>query len=443
VQVINTATDMIVASIPVGDGPVKMWTAHNGEHVFVSCNFADQVYMINTSTLAVVHVFDVGVQPRNVCTSPDDSRLYSADWLSFTMTAYSTLPPYELIATVPVDYWPQAILATPDDKYVLVANFGFDKSYDHCSVIRTDDWQVIARLQTGAGPEDMVSIGDEGQYLYVSNWGQPCCFYAAYDFCCSSTIPDGTATIIAMPDFDAIVPQGTIPDTIPYINSTLAIVPLYAQYSFGMATHPSGEFVYTVNMNSDLMSVIGFEEFQAPITGESCADAVVLTSLNECIESTTTGYTDNYNEECGFDATGAGDKVYKYSPPASISGTFDMCGSCYDTKLYIYEDVCGNFNSGTAIYCNDDYCGVNGWRSYLDEVTLYADHDYYIVIDGYGATDHGDFILCFDVSCTSDLTQDGIINVSDLLILVAGFGSQYDTSFLLLFLADFGQVCEP
>lgn len=117
--------------------------------------------------------FSIPETPRNICTSPDDSKLYIANWNGFSMTAYSTLPPYQILATVPVDYWPQAILASPDDKYVLVANFGFDFSYDHCSVIRTSDWQVIARLQTGAGPEDMVSIGESGQYLYVSNWGRP------------------------------------------------------------------------------------------------------------------------------------------------------------------------------------------------------------------------------------------------------------------------------
>ncbi|MFN0031840.1 MAG: hypothetical protein ACKVOR_06755 [Flavobacteriales bacterium] len=443
VQVINTATDVIIASIPVGDNPVKMWTAHNGEHVFVSCNIDDQVYMISTTALSVVHVFNTGEQPRNICTSPDDSRLYTADWLSFTMSVFSTSPPYELIATVPVDYWPQAIWATPDDKYVLVANFGFDFSYDHCSVIRTADWQVIARLQTGAGPEDMVSIGEDGQYLYVSNWGMPCCFYTAYDFCCSSSPPLGSATIIALPDFDDIVPPGTFPDTIPYINSTLAIVPLNAEYSFGMATHPSGEYVYTVNMNSSTMSVIGFENEESVLPGETCSNPIVLAALTDCIESSTACYTDHYNEACQFTEIGAADKVYSYTPNNSITGTFDMCTSSFDTKVYVYEDACGAYNSGTAIYCNDDYCGVNGWRSYIEEVTLSEGHTYYIVVDGFGSADQGDFQLCFDMACTTDLDHDGLVTFSDFLIFIAGYGIEYDTSTLLLMLADFGQICEP
>jgi YVTN family beta-propeller protein len=443
VDVINTSTDAVITSIPVGNQPTKMWMAHNGLHVFVSCNFSDEVYMINASTLAIVHVFATGDQPRFICTSSNDSRLYVADWLGFTMTAYSTLPPYQLLATVPVDYWPQAIWATPDDKYVLVANFGFDFSYDHCSVIRTSDWQVIARLQTGAGPEDMVSIGDSGQYLYVSNWGQPCCFVTSYDYCCSSTGHEGTASIIALPDFDAIVPQGTIPDPIPYLNYTLTTIPLEGQYSFGMDISPNGDFVYCVNMESNTMSIVGYENSIIPLEGESCENAIVITSLAECVEGETNCYRDDYNESCNFPDTGASDRVYSYTPLVSLNGSVEMCNSGYDTKIYIYEDQCEDFNSGNALYCNDDFCGVNGWRSFIDDVNLQAGHTYYFVVDGYGEADKGTYELCFNFFCSSDYNQDGIISVSDLTIFIGGFGGQNTMSDLLIFLGDFGNTCNP
>ncbi|MEY3399429.1 MAG: hypothetical protein RL220_2023, partial [Bacteroidota bacterium] len=165
VQVINTSTNTIVNSIPVGVNPLKCHLSADGLFLYVSCNGNNTVYKINTSNLTVAHVFPTGSAPRNICTSPDGTKLYVANWSSFTMSVHSTAAPYQLIATVPVDYWPQAIWAQPNGEYVLVANFGFDLTFDHCSVIRTSDWQVIARLQTGAGPEDMVSIGEDGQYL--------------------------------------------------------------------------------------------------------------------------------------------------------------------------------------------------------------------------------------------------------------------------------------
>jgi YVTN family beta-propeller protein len=441
VQVIDTNTDQIIAGIPVGSLPLKMWTSHSGEHVFVSCNFAHQVYMIKVATLTVEHVFHTGLQPRNICTSPDDTRLYTADWMSATMSVFSTLPPYQLIATVPVDYWPQAIYATPDDKYVLVANFGFDFSYDHCSVIRTSDWQVIARLRTGAGPEDMVSIGPNGEYLYVTNWGRPCCFYTAYDLCCSASLNHGTMSIIAMPDFDAIVAPGTLPDPIPYLDFTIATFSLNAEYSFGMATHPSGQYVYAVNMNTNNMSVIGFEQSSITQQGESCEDAIPLATLSDCVENDTSCFYDHHNEACPFGVTGASDLVYSYTPSVTLHGSMEMCTSSFDTKLYIYEDSCGPYSGGTALYCNDDACGQNGWRSSLQNVTLAAGHTYYIVVDGYGPADRGAFQLCFDLWCFSDFNQDGLVGYADLVLLMAGFGIQYDMNALIWFLADYGQVC--
>ena len=442
VQVINTNTHQIIANIPVGAGPLKMWTSHTGEHVFVSCNFAHQVYMIHVATLTVQHVFNTGLQPRNICTSPDDTQLYTADWMSATMSVFSTLPPYELLATVPVDYFPQAIHATPDGKYVLVANFGFDFSYDHCSVIRTSDWEVIARLRTGAGPEDMVSIGPLGEYLYVTNWGRPCCFYTAYDLCCSSSLNHGTVSIIAMPDFDAIVPQGTLPDPIPYLDFTVATRSLNAEYSFGMATHPSGQYVYAVNMNSNNLSVIGFDESPLIQPGESCDNALPLTTLDECVVNSTACFYDNHNEACPFEVTGGADVVYRYTPPMTLQGSMEMCASGFDTKLSIYEDLCGPYGAGTALYCNDDACGPNGWRSSLQDVTLVAGQTYFIIVDGYGPTDKGPFELCFDFSCFSDLNHDGLIGTADLMLLLVGFGTQYNLESLMWFLADHSQTCQ-
>jgi DNA-binding beta-propeller fold protein YncE len=164
-----------------------------------------------------------------------------------------------VIDTVEVDYWPQAIWPTPDGKYILVANFGFDFSFDHISVIRSKDNLVIARLQTGAGPEDMVTLGEDGQYLYVSNWGMPCCFYTTSNLCCSSEVNKGTMTVIALPDFEFWVAPDSVPLVIPYIRSTLTTIPLQGEYSFGMASHPNGRFVFAVNMESNSMSVIGLK----------------------------------------------------------------------------------------------------------------------------------------------------------------------------------------
>jgi hypothetical protein len=60
----------------------------------------------------------------------------------------------------------------------------------------------------------------------------------------------------------------------------------------------------------------------------------------------------------------------------------DLCGSTYDTKLYVYD---AGLN---LIACNDDFyfgepCGM--YVSRVENVTLNAGAAYYIIVDGYGS----------------------------------------------------------
>ncbi|MBP6390531.1 MAG: T9SS type A sorting domain-containing protein [Flavobacteriales bacterium] len=259
VQVIDVASNTVVQQIPISQGPLKMWTAHNGQRVFVSCQSGNAVSVIDANTWQVIATVPVGMHPRNICTSMNDSLLYVADWSSATVSVVD-LVSYQVIDTVAVDYWPQAIWPTPDGKYILAANFGFDFSYDHVSVIRTSDHVVIARLRTGVGTEDILTIGGDGQYLYASNWGMTCCFAPTWDACCSAEVNKGSITVIAMPDFEAWVAPDSIPVEIPYISSTLTTVATQAEYALGMARHPNGRFVFAVNMDSDMLSVVGLRD---------------------------------------------------------------------------------------------------------------------------------------------------------------------------------------
>ena len=271
VQVIDVASNTVVQTIPVSIGPLKMWTAHNGQRVFVSCQNGHTVSVIDANTWQVLATVPVGQHPRNICTSMNDSLLYVADWSGTTVSVVD-LVSYQVVDTIPVDYWPQAIWPTPDGKYILVANFGFDFSYDHISVIRTSDHVVIARLRTGVGTEDILTIGDDGQYLYASNWGMTCCFAPTWDACCSAEVDKGNVTVIAMPDFEAWVAPDSVPLEIPYITSTLTTVATQAEYAFGMARHPNGRFVFAVNMDSNVLSVIGLQDLSTSISSSELND---------------------------------------------------------------------------------------------------------------------------------------------------------------------------
>jgi hypothetical protein len=123
--------------------------------------------------------------------------------------------------------------------------------------------------------------------------------------------------------------------------------------------------------------------------GDSIATATLIPALPYSDSGTTAGYVDDYDEVCSYSGGTAPDVVYKYIATWATTIAIDLCGSSYDTKLYVYDDGLN------LIACNDDFyfdapCGV--YVSRLENVQLNAGTTYYIIVDGYG-TAYGDYVL--------------------------------------------------
>jgi hypothetical protein len=103
--------------------------------------------------------------------------------------------------------------------------------------------------------------------------------------------------------------------------------------------------------------------------GEECATAIVIPSL----PYTDTRNTCLYSNTCGNPAP---DVFYKYtvqSPDEYL--TISLCGSSYDTYLYVWSECCV-----TMLAYNDDYCGLQS------EITRCFDPgDIWIQVDGYSS----------------------------------------------------------
>ncbi|MDG2085075.1 MAG: hypothetical protein P8K66_08975, partial [Planctomycetota bacterium] len=140
--------------------------------------------------------------------------------------------------------------------------------------------------------------------------------------------------------------------------------------------------------------------------GEDCASAIVIGAIPFFDIGDTCGALDDYNESCPFTPTGGRDVVYRFTPGVDITVTIDLCSSDFDTKVYLYTGSCPSIpNSGMYEVCNDDACGVNGWRSQLVDINLLAGVDYFIVVDGYGASDCGSYDLTMSERVPSDLCE--------------------------------------
>ncbi len=117
---------------------------------------------------------------------------------------------------------------------------------------------------------------------------------------------------------------------------------------------------------------------------------------------------DDYDEVCPYDGSTAPDVVYTYLPQEDITVSIDLCGSLYDTKVYVYDEDM-NYVACNDDFYGDDECGM--YVSLIEEVFLQAGIRYYIVVDGYGS-DCGEYSLlvamycipppCLDAECPAD-----------------------------------------
>ena len=123
--------------------------------------------------------------------------------------------------------------------------------------------------------------------------------------------------------------------------------------------------------------------------GDTIFDATVIGGVPFSDAGTTAGYANDYDEACPYSGSTSPDVVYSLTAAGDMAVDVDLCGSAYDTKVYMYDE---NLN---LIACNDDFyfddvCGV--YVSKLEGVNLLGGGTYFIVIDGYGG-DFGDYML--------------------------------------------------
>jgi YVTN family beta-propeller protein len=95
VSVINTATNTVTATIPIGVvEPNAVAVSPDGSKVYVTIPGSNTVLVIDTATNTVIATIPVGRAPQGVAVSPDSSKVYVAnpgdDTVSVIATATNT-----------------------------------------------------------------------------------------------------------------------------------------------------------------------------------------------------------------------------------------------------------------------------------------------------------------------------------------------------------------
>jgi YVTN family beta-propeller protein len=179
VSVINTATNAVIATVPVGIGqPSGVAVTPDGSKVYVATGDipSSHVSVINTATNAVIG--RVGPVPRSgipmgVAVTPDGKKVYVTNLGDNTVSVISTATNAVIGSPIPVGVAPSGVAVTPDGSKVYVTNIGnLDGTTSTVSVIGTATDTVIAIISVGSVPQG-VAVTPDGSKVYVANYNGP------------------------------------------------------------------------------------------------------------------------------------------------------------------------------------------------------------------------------------------------------------------------------
>ena len=163
VSVIDTATERVVATVPVASGPDGIVVTRDDAQVFVSGSNASALSVIDAASDKVVASIEVGKGPQGLAITPDGRWVLVAvngdDLVAFIDTATRAV-----VATVPVAK-PHTIAIRPDGKQAYVSS----QEPGHFSLVVID----LATRKPGATitlektPRDL-EFGHDGKALYVT-----------------------------------------------------------------------------------------------------------------------------------------------------------------------------------------------------------------------------------------------------------------------------------
>ncbi len=256
VSVINTLTNVVIATIAVGLQPVGVSVTPNGKSVYISNYKSNDVSVINTLNNTVVSTIVVGLKPVGIIISPDGLKAYVTNWGSNTINVISTTT-NSVIGTIPVGTNPEGIAISPDGGRLYVTNYGSNT----ISVVNTSNVTVIATIPVGASPQG-VNVSPDGLKVYVCNEGSnSVSVINTINNTIITTIPVANSPLGISIDRSGLklYVSNAASNTISVINTNTNSVVATIVVGFfpnGISISQDGLMVYVANFSSNSVSVI-------------------------------------------------------------------------------------------------------------------------------------------------------------------------------------------
>lgn len=167
-QVIDTATDRVIATARIADRPRGVVLSPDGKRVYLAVSWwrngkqprtnKERILALDAHTLKAVREYAAGTDPECVAVSPDGKRLYLSNEDAGTATIVDTANGKN-IATLVVGTEPEGVTASPDGRFVYVTT----ETSNVISVIDAKKEKTAANILVDARPRAVIFTRDSSQ----------------------------------------------------------------------------------------------------------------------------------------------------------------------------------------------------------------------------------------------------------------------------------------
>jgi len=359
VTVLDTATNLIVTTIPVSPSPYELAVTPDQRHVYVADLAGNSVSVIATATNTVVATIPVGSSPNGVAVTPNGNFVYVANYASSGTLSVISTATNTVVQTITVGPFPFLPKVTPDGSLVYVSN-----QNNTISVIDTSTNRVTGTVSIPA-PTGL-AFTPNGAFAYVGEYFSPgsMAVLGIPGNTLVTTIPLGANT--TDPIKVAVNPGGTLAyvanlgssnvsviDTAS--NTVIATVPV-GNEPYGIAVATDGSLVYVGNLLDSTISVINTSTntVVATVPVPAGVTGIAMASTPPVTQTVTQPLNPTQPNQFNF---GPHNLTVQYPPGTSFSNVNMTVAAAQTTPATYQQSVAGTqFANSTCIV----YSGTGG-----------------------------------------------------------------------------------
>ncbi len=261
VSIVNTVTDSVVATIPVGRLPYGEAVCTSTKTVYIVNASSSTISVISKATNTVTRTLTLpNAAAGTMAVSPDGTKIYVVSASPKGMVDVINTATNALIDTVFVGGNPLAIAISPDGSKVYVGNNLNETTPSTVSVINTATDTITTAIPIGKTLYNIV-VSPDGSKVYVGVMGDGAVdvINAATNTISAAITTNAPIALAMSPDGSKVYVSNTDLGTVSVINTTTNTIGSTIHVGndpFGISVTPDGSKVYVTSIIDNTASVI-------------------------------------------------------------------------------------------------------------------------------------------------------------------------------------------